>query len=66
MSIWADCDLCGMTGPCEIIDGLCLCDMCYDDYVADKEENDPDIYCDGNCVDCDDWEVCEELRWPGE
>ena len=59
MSIWADCDICKTLGPCELIDGQCLCDDCYDDYQAQLEENDPKNYCDGNCADCDEWEECE-------
>jgi hypothetical protein len=58
MSIWADCDICGTLGPCNLVDGLCLCDYCFDDYQADLEENNPENYCDENCADCDYWEEC--------
>jgi len=34
----ADCDICKTLGPCELIDGQCLCDDCYDDYQAQLEE----------------------------
>ena len=59
MSIFADCDICGTPGPCELVDGQFLCDDCYFDYQTDLEESDPDYYCDGDCIDCDDWENCE-------
>ena len=57
MSILTECTICGVLEPCDLIDGLCLCDSCYDDYKAHSKEFDAE-YCAGECADCDDWEGC--------